>query len=52
MFKGLMSVLAAAFIAFLFNDSGVIAAATTMIFAVPPLIYLVLEEQNNRTKEV
>lgn len=46
-FKGFIGVVAGALVAFVFNDSGVVAAATTMIFGAPPLIYLVLKEQTN-----
>ncbi|WP_031515806.1 hypothetical protein [Desulfofalx alkaliphila] len=44
-FKGLIGVVTGAIVAFAFNDSGVVAAATTMIFGVPPLSYLALKEQ-------
>ncbi len=44
-FKGLIGVIVGALVAFAFNDSGVVAAATTMIFGAPPLIYLVINEQ-------
>lgn len=43
LFKGLVGVIAGSIVAFIFNDSGVVAAATTMIFGVPVLIYLVLD---------
>ena len=45
-FKGFIGVVVGALVAFVFNDSGVVAAATTMIFVAPPLIYLVLREQS------
>lgn len=48
LYKGFIGVLTGALVAFAFNDSGVVAAATTMIFGAPPLVYLVLSEQ---TKE-
>lgn len=41
-YKGLIGVFVASFVALLFNDSGVVAAATAMIFGVPPLLYLVI----------
>lgn len=41
-YKGFIGVVTASIMAFLFNDSGVVAAATTMIFGVPPLLYLVI----------
>ena len=44
LFKGLVGVITASSVAFVFNDSGVVAAATTMIFGAPPLIYLVLDQ--------
>ncbi|MFZ5644400.1 MAG: hypothetical protein ACOY46_12490 [Bacillota bacterium] len=43
-FKGLVGVVTGSIVALVFNDSGVVAAATIMIFGVPPLIYLVLGE--------
>lgn len=47
-FKGFIGLVTGALFAFAFNDSGVVAAATTMIFGAPPLIYLVLNEQIKR----
>lgn len=47
-FKGFIGLVTGALVAFAFNDSGVVAAATTMIFGAPPLIYLVLNEQIRR----
>ncbi|MTI81767.1 MAG: hypothetical protein FH758_12995 [Firmicutes bacterium] len=44
-FKGFIGVVTGALVAFAFNDSGVVAAATTMIFGAPPLIIMVLNEQ-------
>ncbi|MTI84929.1 MAG: hypothetical protein FH756_13780 [Firmicutes bacterium] len=49
LYKGLAGVLVGSILAFVFNDSGVVAAATAMIFVVYPLIYLVL--QNISAKE-
>ncbi|NMA62850.1 MAG: hypothetical protein GX964_02345, partial [Syntrophomonadaceae bacterium] len=37
-------VVAGAFVALVFNDSGIVAAATATIFAASPLLYLALEE--------
>lgn len=45
LFKGFVGVVTGALVAFAFNDSGVVAAATTMIFGAPPLAYVVLTEQ-------
>ncbi|AEF94445.1 hypothetical protein Desca_1592 [Desulfotomaculum nigrificans CO-1-SRB] len=47
LFKGFIGVVTGALVAFTFNDSGVVAAATTMIFGAPPLAYLVLSEQTD-----
>lgn len=43
-YKGLMGIVVAAVIALIFNDSGIVAAATMMIFASAPLTYLVLRQ--------
>jgi len=48
LFRGLVGVITGSLVAFIFNDSGVVAAATTMIFGAPPLIYLVLDEMEER----
>lgn len=48
LFSGLVGVITGSIAALIFNDSGVVAAATTMIFGAPPLIYLVLEEIEGR----
>ncbi len=45
LFYGFIATIVAAVTALVFNDSGIVAAATTMIFGVPPFIYLVLYEQ-------
>ncbi|HZK18362.1 MAG TPA: hypothetical protein VFD15_03510 [Clostridia bacterium] len=45
LFYGFIATIIAAVTALVFNDSGIVAAATTMIFGVPPFIYLVLYEQ-------
>jgi len=50
LFKGFIGVVTGALVAFAFNDSGVVAAATTMIFGAPPLVYLVLSEQRPDNK--
>jgi len=50
LFKGFIGVVTGALVAFAFNDSGVVAAATTMIFGAPPLVYLVLTEQRPDSK--
>ncbi|MGI6488610.1 MAG: hypothetical protein ACOX2B_09940 [Syntrophothermaceae bacterium] len=42
--KGIIGVVAGAFVALVFNDSGIVAAATATIFAASPLLYLALEE--------
>lgn len=46
LYKGLLGVVFGSIVALFFNDSGIVAAATTMIFGAPPLIYLVLKEQS------
>lgn len=43
LFKGLVGIVVASFVALLVNDSGVVAAATAMIFGAPPLMYYFLE---------
>ena len=50
LYKGFIGVVTGALVAFAFNDSGVVAAATTMIFGAPPLVYLVLSEQKHDYK--
>jgi len=42
MYIGFIGVTTASIMAFIFNDSGVVAAATAMIFGAPPLLYLVI----------
>ncbi len=44
LYKGLTGVLVGSILAFIFNDSGVVAAATAMIFAVYPMVYLIFEQ--------
>jgi len=46
LYKGLIGVIVGSMAALVFNDSGIVAAATTIIFGAPPLIYLVLQEVN------
>jgi hypothetical protein len=45
LYRGFIGVIVGSIVALVFNDSGVVAAATTMIFGAPPIIYLVLQEQ-------
>jgi len=42
LYKGFIGVVTASIIALFFNDSGVVAAATAMIFGAPPLLYLAI----------
>ncbi|KAF1085360.1 hypothetical protein SPSYN_01496 [Sporotomaculum syntrophicum] len=42
MYIGFIGVTTASIMALIFNDSGVVAAATAMIFGAPPLLYLVI----------
>lgn len=44
LYKGFAGVIVGSILAFIFNDSGVVAAATAMIFAVYPMIYLIFQE--------
>lgn len=48
LYCGFTGVVIASILAFIFNDSGIVAAATCMIFGAPPLIYLVLKERGWR----
>ncbi|WP_449240284.1 hypothetical protein [Desulfoscipio gibsoniae] len=41
-YKGFIGVAAASITALIFNDSGIVAAATAMIYGAPPLLYLVI----------
>lgn len=43
-YKGLAGVVVGSILALIFNDSGIVAAATAMIFAIYPMIYLTLQE--------
>lgn len=45
LYKGFIGVIVGSIVALIFNDSGIVAAATTMIFGAPPLIYLILSAQ-------
>lgn len=44
LFKGLVGIVVASVLALVFNDSGVVAAATVMVLGAPPLLYFFLEE--------
>jgi len=44
-FKGLVGIAVGSVVALIFNDSGVVASATVMMFGAPPLLYLFLEEE-------
>ncbi|MEW6183406.1 MAG: hypothetical protein AB1500_09580 [Bacillota bacterium] len=44
LFKGFIGVVVTTVAAFLFNDSGTVAAATATIFGIPPLLYIFLRE--------
>lgn len=44
-FKGLLGILVGAFVALVVNDSGIVVAATMMIFGMAPLIYLMGKER-------
>jgi hypothetical protein len=44
LFRGFIGVTTASILALIFNDSGIVAAATTMVFGAPPMVYLVLKE--------
>jgi hypothetical protein len=45
LYKGFIGVVTGSILAFLFNDSGVVAAATAMVYGAPPMIYLILAER-------
>ncbi|MCS5695928.1 hypothetical protein [Desulfofundulus thermocisternus] len=51
LYKGFIGVTLGSILAFVFNDSGVVAAATTMVFGAPPMIYLVLQELRAAAEE-
>lgn len=44
LYNGLVGVVIGSLIAFIFNDSGIVAAATMMVFCTAPLIYLLIQE--------
>ena len=48
LYRGFIGVIVGSIVALIFNDSGVVAAATTMVFGAPPLIYLVLGEMETK----
>ncbi|MDD4752843.1 MAG: hypothetical protein PHT78_06280 [Desulfitobacteriaceae bacterium] len=48
--KGFWGVTVGSIAAFLFNDSGIVAAATMSIFAAAPLMYVIIEEWNLTAK--
>lgn len=52
LYKGFMGVIVGSIVALIFNDSGVVAAATAMVFCAPPLIYMVLGELEARENKV
>lgn len=45
LYRGFIGVTLGSILALIFNDSGIVAAATTMVFGAPPMVYLVLREQ-------
>ncbi|MGB9804687.1 MAG: hypothetical protein ACPLUI_12845, partial [Desulfofundulus sp.] len=44
LFCGFVGVTIASILGLVFNDSGIVAAATTMVFGAPPMVYLVIRE--------
>ncbi len=44
LFQGLVGIVVASVVALIFNDSGVVAAATVMVLGAPPLLYVFLDE--------
>lgn len=48
LFRGLSGAMVAVLLVLLVNDSGIVAAATAMIYLSSPLLYLVLSELNGR----
>lgn len=50
LFMGFMGVVVGSIAALIFNDSGIVAAATMMIFAAATLLYLVIEERSKPKK--
>lgn len=51
LFKGFAGAIVGSIVALVFNDSGIVAAATSMIFIASPLIYLVLFESEKRQQK-
>lgn len=47
LYRGFLGVVTGSIVALIFNDSGVVAAATAMVFGAPPLIYLVLDQMEH-----
>ncbi|MFZ5591454.1 MAG: hypothetical protein ACOY81_06575, partial [Bacillota bacterium] len=46
LFAAFAGVTVASIAALIFNDSGIVAAATAMIYAAPPMLYLILSERS------
>ncbi|MFZ5900906.1 hypothetical protein ACP3TJ_03455 [Desulforudis sp. 1088] len=46
LFKGSVGIVLGSIVALVANDSGIVAAATTMIFGAPPLLYYFLEDED------
>jgi len=46
LFKGSVGIVLGSIVALIANDSGIVAAATTMIFGAPPLLYYFLEDND------
>lgn len=46
--SGFIGILTASVVGLIFNDSGVVQAATTILYAVFTLVYLVIDERRNR----
>jgi len=45
LYRGFIGIIVGSMAAFAFNDSGIVAAATTSIFVNSPLVYLMLQEE-------
>lgn len=45
LYQGFIGIIVGSMAAFIFNDSGIVAAATTSIFINSPLVYLMLQEE-------
>lgn len=50
-FKGLLGILVGSAVALVFNDSGIVAAATMMIFGMAPMIYLMGRQREQEVEE-